>query len=91
MPSGALTPVPRAAEKHRDLWVLQVKRYRSFVAVQILEIRAMARPTGLLAGDVIRQGVDLDVVGAPIGELAHAGRSGAGAGEIEHREAGKGL
>jgi hypothetical protein len=45
----------------------------------------------LLAGGLLRQGVDLDDIGAPIRELPHAGRPGADAGETEHGEAGKSL
>ena len=71
--------------------ILQVERHRPLVAVQVLEIRAMARPARLLAGGILYQGVDLDDVGAPIRELAHAGRPGADAGEVEHGEAGQGL
>ena len=33
--------------------------------------------------------LDLDDLGAPIGELAHRGRTGAHAGQVEHLEAGK--
>jgi hypothetical protein len=49
----------------------------------------MAWPPRLLAGGLLRQGVDLDDIGAPIRELPHAGRPGADAGEIEHGEAGR--
>src|SRR5271156_1261529 len=54
-------------------------------------VRTMAWPPRLLAGGLLRQGVDLDDIGAPIRELPHAGRPGADAGEIEHGEAEKSL
>jgi hypothetical protein len=71
--------------------VLQVERHRAFIAVQVLEIRSLARAARLLAGSVLQQRVDLDDVGAPVRELPYAGRSRADAGEVEHGEAGKGL
>ena len=78
-------------EHFEALGVLQVQRHGPLVAVQILEIRALARAARLLAAGVLQQRVDLDDVGAPIRQLPHAGGPGANAGEIEHGEAGKGL
>ncbi len=40
----------------------------------------------LFAGSASRTSILIDV-GAPVGELAHAGRTGAHAGEIEHAQA----
>ena len=51
----------------------------------------LARAARALALFQMRRRLDLDDVGAPIGELAHAGRAGAHAGQIEHGKAGKGL
>ena len=74
--------------EHRDAFRrLQVQRHRALVAVQVLEVRTLARtPEPLAFAHVIRH-LDLDAVRAPVGELAHAGRTGAHAGEIEHGEA----
>ncbi len=78
--------------KHfKTFLVLQIERHRAFVAVQILEIRAMARAARLFAGGILHQRIDLDDIGAPVRELPHAGRPGADPGEIEHDEAGEGL
>ena len=71
--------------------VLQVEGHRALVAVQVLEIGAMARAAGLLAAAILQQGIDLDDIGAPIRQLPHAGRPGADAGEVKHGEAGQGL
>ena len=81
----------QAPEGLKSPGVLQIERHCPLVAVQVLEIRTMARPARLLAAGVLYQGVDLDDVGAPIGELAHAGRPGADAGKVEHGETGQGL
>ena len=43
----------------------------------------------MAVGPLVRH-LDLDHVGAPVGELAHAGRSGAHPRQIDHREAGQG-
>src|SRR5207237_9703100 len=39
----------------------------------------------------LRRHLDLDDVGAPVGELAHAGRPRPDAGQVEHSEPAKGL
>src|ERR1700685_3524540 len=49
------------------------------------------RPSRLSGRRIPQQRIDLDDIGAPVRELAHAGRPGADAGEIEHGEAGQGL
>src|SRR5947209_7061894 len=59
--------------------------------MQILEVRAMPWAAGLFAAGVLQQGINLDDVGAPIGELAHAGRPRADPGEVKYREARQGL
>jgi hypothetical protein len=48
------------------------------------------RPAELLVAGVLQQGIDLDDIGAPVRELAHAGRPGTDPGEVEHGEAGQG-
>ncbi len=45
----------------------------------------------LLAAAVFQQRIDLDDIGAPVGELAHAGRPRPDPGQIQHGEAGQGL
>ncbi len=78
--------------EHREpLGVLQVQRHRALVAVQILEVGAAARAARLFAPGVLQQRIDLDDIGAPVRELAHAGRPRADAGQIEHGKAGEGL
>src|SRR5580704_5749706 len=68
--------------------LLQVERDRALVAVQVLEVRPMARPAHIhIAG--ARRHLDLDAVGAPVGEIAHGGRAGAHPRQIEHGKTGK--
>ena len=66
---------------------LQIERHAALVAVQVLKVAALARAAHRLFQAGRR--LDLDDIGAPIGELAHAGRSRADAGEIEYRESRK--
>ena len=69
-------------EDFLPLRAFQVERQRPLVAVQILEIGAVAAAAGrvgMLAGRL-----DLDDIGAPIGELPHRGRTGAMRGQIDH-------
>src|SRR5204863_1119443 len=73
------------------LRVLQVQRHRPLVAVQILKVRAAARAARLFAAGILQQRIDLDDVGAPVRQLADAGRPRADAGEVEHGKAGEGL
>jgi hypothetical protein len=66
--------------------LLQIQGHRAFVAVEVLKIGPVA-----VAGDALldagrRRQLDLDAVGAPVGELAHAGRARPHAGKIEHFE-----
>ena len=68
--------------------LLQVERDRPLVAVQILEIRPVARPAHVALGDAGRH-LDLDAVGAPIGEIANGGRAGAHPRQVEHGKAGE--
>src|SRR5262249_37972259 len=53
--------------------LLEVERDAALVAVQVLEIRAVARAAHIAALPPLGQ-LDLDDVGAPVRELAHAGR-----------------
>ena len=57
--------------------VLEVERHRPLVAVQVLEVELVAREVFLLLG------LDLDDVGAHLGELADAGGTGSRAGEVD--------
>ena len=74
-----------AHERGVALGRLQVERDRAFVAVEVLEIEAVAT-----AGDVLAftgGWFDADDVGAPVGEVAHRGGSGAGKGEVKDCQA----
>ncbi len=64
--------------------VFQVQPDRALVAMQVLEVEAVA-----VAGDVLalRRRFDADHVGAPVGQVTHAGRPGAGQGQVEHGQA----
>ena len=75
----------------RALRRFQIERHAALVAMQVLEVGAVARAARTLALLQMRRRLDLDDVGAPVGELAHAGRPRAHAREIENGEAGKGL
>jgi hypothetical protein len=68
---------------------LQVEGHRPLVAVEVLEIRALARTAHALVRVDARRRFDLDHVGAEVGELLDAGRAGADAGEVEHAQAGE--
>src|SRR5262249_29152903 len=80
-----------ALERRQPFPALQVERHAALVAVQVVEVRPLARPTETFTGLGVRRHLDLDDVGAPVGELAHAGGTGAHAGEIEDREPGQSL
>lgn len=77
--------------EHREaLGVLQVQGHRPLVAVQVLEIGALAGAARLLTAGVVGQGIDLDDIGAPVGQLTDGRRSRANAGQVKHSEAGQG-
>ena len=78
-------------EGRETLRRFQIERHAAFVALKILEVGAFARTARPLAFREMRRRLDLDDVGAPVGELAHAGRPRAHARQIENGEAGKGL
>jgi len=53
--------------------------------VEVLKIGAVAAAAGGVG--VLARSLDLDDVGAPIGELAHRGRAGAMGGQVDDPEA----
>src|SRR5215213_1273773 len=57
--------------------------------MQVLEIGAFTRAAEAFAFRHVFGHLDLDAVRAPVGELTHAGRTGAHACEIQHGEARK--
>jgi hypothetical protein len=76
-------------ERGAALLALQVEGHAPLVAVQILEVGPFSRTAGRVAALLVGRHFDLDDIRAPIGELTHAGRSGADPCQIEHGEAGK--
>ncbi len=66
---------------------LEVEGQAALVAVQVLEVGAGARAAQRMAVRPWVGHLDLDHVGAPVGQLAHAGGAGAHPGEVEHGEA----
>jgi hypothetical protein len=69
---------------------LEVERHRLLVAVQVLEVEAVpaaAHRIGVAAW--FGRLLDLDHVGAPVGELAHRRRTRAMRGEIEDLDVGE--
>ena len=66
---------------------LEVQGQAPLVAVQVLEVRSGARAAEPVAVRALIGQLDLDHVGAPVGELAHAGRAGAHARQVDHGEA----
>ena len=76
-----------ALERGEPFGRLQIERHAALVAVQVLKVAALARAAHRLFH--ARRRLDLDDIGAPVGELAHAGRARPHAGEIEHGEARK--
>ena len=68
--------------------LLEVERDRALVAMQVLEVGPMARPAHVHVTGAGRH-LDLDAVGAPVGEVAHRGRAGTHPRQVEHGEAGK--
>src|SRR6185436_8063069 len=76
-------------ETEKDLAALrclEVERNRALVAMQVLEIRPVARAAHVL----VARRLDLDHVGAEIRELAHAARTGPHSRQVEHPKAGEG-
>ena len=79
--------VDQALEHALGFGQLEVEGHRTLVAVQVLHVRAEARPAHCFVRVDSRGRLDLDHVGAEVGELAHAGRAGPDAREIEDAEA----
>ena len=75
------------AEDLDPLGCLEIQRQAALVAVQVLKIGTVTRTAETFAGPGRR--LDLDHLGAPIGELAHRRRTGADAGQVEDLEPGK--
>jgi hypothetical protein len=63
---------------------LQVEAKRSLVAVKVLEVGAVPVFPGHSRHVRVGRRLYPDHVGTPVGQLAHAGGSGAGDGEIDH-------
>jgi hypothetical protein len=73
----------KAAQYFQPFRRLQIECQAAFVAVQVLKIRAV--PLAAQTGIALRR-LDLDHVGAPVGELPHAGRPGAHPRQIDDFE-----
>src|SRR5215472_5914381 len=67
---------------------LQVQGQAALVAMQVLEIEAIAAGAGDIASRLTRW-LDLDHIGAPIGELTNRRRTGTGMTQIEDGKAGE--
>ena len=67
---------------------LQIEGQAALVAMQVLEIEPVAPRAGDIAPRLARR-LDLDDIGAPIGELADRGRPGAGMTQIENGKTGE--
>src|SRR6185437_15978611 len=61
----------------------QIECHAAYVAYKHLEVGTFARATRTLTVGEMRRRLDLDDVGAPVGELAHAGRARSHARQIE--------
>src|SRR5207248_10134532 len=75
-------------EDRLPLLGLQIEREATLVAVQVLEIEPVAPRAGDIAPRLARL-LDLDHIGAPIGELTNRRRPGAGMTQIENGVAGE--
>ncbi len=74
-------------KRREPLLRLQVQRDGALVAVQVLEVRTLARTARRLSGHQLGRLLDLDDIGAPVGELAHAGRPRPDLGQVENGKA----
>jgi len=63
---------------------LEVEGHRTLVAVEILHVEPVARPAHVFVGIHTRRRLDLDHVGAEVGELLLAGGAGAHARQIQN-------
>ena len=76
-------------ELHEDrvtFLALEVERDRLLVAMQVLEVEAVARAAHGVGAAGFGGLLDLDDLGAPVGELAHRRRAGAMRGQVEDQE-----
>src|SRR5215472_454998 len=80
------TTSARSTRRRNTGGILEVARDAALVAVQVLEVGALARAARRIAGLEARRRLDLDHVGAPVGQLAHAGGAGSNPGQVQHRE-----
>src|SRR5262245_878644 len=72
------------AQKRLEAFLrLQVQRHAALVAMKVLEVRTLAWTAGCLPGHECRRLLDLDNVGTPVSELAHAGRARTDLGQVE--------
>jgi hypothetical protein len=72
--------------RRSTLFFLEVEGHAALVAVEVLKVRPMARAARRIAGFHMRRGLDLDHIGAPIGELAHRRGAGPNPCQIENGE-----
>jgi hypothetical protein len=70
---------------------LQVQGHAALVAMQVLEVGPVARPAEAIVAVAGLRQLDLDHVGAPVGELPHGRWPRARPRQIEDGEAGQGL
>src|SRR5437660_242379 len=88
IPVGWSLPACGASKPHEGRVpgrVLQVQAYRAFVAVEVLEIETVT-----ISGDVLafgRRRFDANDIGAPVCQVAHAGRTGACERQVQQRDA----
>ena len=73
-------------QPHQDLAsfrVLEVERHAALVAMQVLEVKVMARTD---FGRIVVRRFDLQHLGAPVRQLTHCGRSRSRAREVDYFE-----
>ena len=68
---------------------LEVQRHRPLVAMEVLEVEAMALAGHHRSRILSGRRLDLDHIGAPVGELAHGRRPRAGTSEVEDLDMGE--
>src|SRR5690606_32899245 len=76
-------------ERGDALGLLQVERDRALVPMRVLVVGAVLAAQRVVAAHVLGH-LDLDHVGAPVGELAAGSRTGANLGEVDDPEAAEG-
>ena len=85
--AGAIRWFCCLAHHAADAFIVVVQR--PLVAVQVLHVVAVPRPAHGLIRIETGRALDLDHVGAEVGQDAGAGRPGAHAGEVEHTDVGQ--